>query len=255
MNRRTFVAIGSGFLAASTLHLQADSPLMNTSSHLPLTTVHRLHLDGVEMFYRESGPADAPVVLLLHGFPASSFQYRELIPRLADRYHVVAPDFPGFGFTEVPAERHYRYSFDALSKTLLAFTEALGLKWYALYLFDYGAPVGLRLALAHPERVSAIISQNGNAYEEGLGEAWAPIQTYWKEATPEHREALRPFLSLEATRDQYTTGAPNPRSVAPEGYWLDAALMARPGNADIQLDLLLDYRNNVALYPAFQEYF
>ena len=223
--------------------------------NVPLTTIHLIQADGVTVFYREAGPADAPVVLLLHGFPTSSFQYRELIPRLADQYRVIAPDLPGFGFTEVPAARNYKYTFDALANTILAFTDALHLKRYALYIFDYGAPTGLRLAMAHPERISAIVSQNGNAYEEGLGDAWAPIQRYWREETSQNREILRGALSPEAIRSQYTEGVPNPDKIAPEGYTLDAALIQRPGNMNIQLDLFLDYANNVKLYPAFQEYF
>jgi pimeloyl-ACP methyl ester carboxylesterase len=222
---------------------------------VPRTSTHRLEADGVSVFYREAGPPDASVVLLLHGFPTSSFQYRELIPRLADRYRVIAPDLPGFGFTEVPEKRHYKYTFDALANTLLTFTEALHLERYALYVFDYGAPTGFRLAMAHPERVTAIVSQNGNAYEEGLGEAWAPIRRYWREPTPENRETLRRALSPQGLRSQYTEGVPNPDVIAPEGYTLDAAMIARPGNIDIQLDLFLDYANNVRLYPAFQEYF
>ena len=228
---------------------------MAKSSQVPLTSVHRIEADGVNVFYREAGPSDAPVVLLLHGFPASSFQYRELIPRLADKYRVIAPDLPGFGFTEVPEARQYKYSFDALAKTILAFTDALHLKHYALYVFDYGAPTGFRLAMAHPERVMAIVSQNGNAYEEGLGDAWAPIQRYWREPTAANREAVREALSPEGLRSQYTEGVPHPERIAPEGYTLDAAMIARPGNMDIQLDLFLDYANNVKLYPAFQEYF
>jgi len=226
-------------------------------SHLeiPITRSHRVVADGVSVFYREAGPATAPVILLLHGFPTSSFQFRELIPRLADRYHVIAPDLPGFGFTEVPPERGFTFSFDALSKTLLAFTDTLGLEKYALYIFDYGAPTGLRLALSRPERVTAIISQNGNAYEEGLGDAWAPIQRYWREPTLENREVIRAALTGNGIRNEYFAGLPDPSVVAPEGYTLDAALMGRPGNIDIQLDLFLDYANNVKLYPAFQRYF
>jgi len=223
--------------------------------NVPLTTIHLIQADGVTVFYREAGPADAPVVLLLHGFPTSSFQYRELVPRLADQYRVIAPDLPGFGFTEVPAARNYKYTFDALANTILAFTDALHLKRYALYIFDYGAPTGLRLAMAHPERISAIVSQNGNAYEEGLGDACAPIQRYWREETSQNREILRGALSPEAIRSQYTEGVSNPDKIAPEGYTLDAALIQRPGNMNIQLDLFLDYANNVKLYPAFQEYF
>ena len=226
-----------------------------TISYVPHTSIHRIEADGVTVFYREAGAPDAPVVLLLHGFPTSSFQYRELIPRLADRYRVLAPDLPGFGFTEVPPERHYKYSFDALAHTVLAFTDALHLTRYALYVFDYGAPTGFRLAMAHPERVTAIVSQNGNAYEEGLGDAWAPIQRYWREPSSENRETVRQALSPEGLRWQYTVGVPNPDAIAPEGYTLDAAMIARPGNMDIQLDLFLDYANNVKLYPSFQEYF
>jgi pimeloyl-ACP methyl ester carboxylesterase len=222
---------------------------------VPRTSIHRVQADGVTVFYRQAGPADAPVVLLLHGFPASSFQFRELMPRLADSYRVIAPDLPGFGFTEVPTQRHYRYSFDALANTMLAFTDALGLKRYALYVFDYGAPTGFRLALARPERVIAIISQNGNAYEEGLGDAWAPIRRYWSEPTAANRETLRQALAPEGIRREYSVGMSNPDIIAPEGYTLDAALIARPGNVDIQLDLFLDYANNVKLYPSFQDYF
>jgi pimeloyl-ACP methyl ester carboxylesterase len=222
----------------------------------PRTFVHRVEADGVNVFYREAGAASAPLVLLLHGFPTSSFQYRELIPRLAQRYRVIAPDLPGFGFTEVPAQRNYKYSFDALARTVFAFTEALQLKRYALYVFDYGAPTGFRLAMAHPERITAIVSQNGNAYEEGLGDAWGPIRKYWAVPTAGNREVLREnILTFEATRWQYTEGVADPDSVAPESYTLDAALLERPGNKDIQLDLFLDYANNVTLYPKFQEYF
>jgi len=219
------------------------------------TLIHKIEADGVNVFYREAGAPTAPLVLLLHGFPTSSFQFRELIPRLADQYHVIAPDLPGFGFTGVPEQRHYKYTFDGLAETILAFSDALGLKRYALYVFDYGAPTGFRLAMARPDRVTAIISQNGNAYEEGLGDAWAPIRRYWSEPSSENREAIRKGLNLEGMRREYSSGIPNPDVIAPEGYTLDAALMARPGNTDIQLDLFLDYANNVKLYPAFQQYF
>src|SRR5580698_6734114 len=227
---------------------------MIENPRIPLTTVHRIEADGVSVFYRQAGPADAPVVLLLHGFPTSSFQYRELIPRLADRYRVIAPDLPGFGFTVIPEERRYQYTFDSLAKTMLAFTDALHLTKYALYIFDYGAPTGLRMAMEHPERVTAIVSQNGNAYEEGLGDAWQPIQRYWREPTLEHRNAIRAGLNFEGLRHEYSVGIPDPTLIKPEGYTLDAALLARPGNVDIQLDLFLDYANNVKLYPKFQEY-
>jgi len=228
---------------------------MTDSPNIPLTSIHRIEADGVNVFYREAGPADAPVILLLHGFPTSSFQYRELIPRLADRYRVIAPDLPGFGFTEVPAERGYTYTFDALAKTVFAFTKALKLNHFAMYLFDYGAPTGFRLALIAPERVTAIVSQNGNAYEEGLGDAWQPLQRYWREPTLEHRNAIRAGLNLEGLRHEYSVGIPDSSLIKPEGYTLDAALLARPGNVDIQLDLFLDYANNVKMYPKFHEYF
>jgi pimeloyl-ACP methyl ester carboxylesterase len=223
---------------------------------VPLTSVGKVEADGVQVFYRSAGDEGAPVVLLLHGFPTSSFMFRELIPRLADRYRVIAPDLPGFGFTEVPAERKYTYSFAALAKTIEAFTDALRLTRYAIYVFDYGAPTGLRLALARPERIAAIVSQNGNAYEEGLGDAWGPIRKYWAVPTPENRETIRQgVLTPEGTRWQYTHGVAAPESVAPESYTLDMALMERPGNKEIQLDLFLDYASNVRLYPQFQEYF
>src|SRR5271155_1228230 len=229
---------------------------MTETTPIPLTSHHLVQADGVNVFYREAGPADAPVVLLLHGFPTSSFQYRELIPRLADKYHVIAPDLPGFGFTVVPPERHYKYTFDALAQTILAFTDAIKINRYAIYVFDYGAPTGFRLAMAHPERVTAIVSQNGNAYEEGLGDAWGPIRKYWAFPNAENREVIaKNILTLEATRWQYTHGVTNPDSVAPESYTLDMALMERPGNKEIQLDLFLDYASNVKLYPTFQEYF
>src|SRR5271168_3238113 len=183
---------------------------------MPLTSIRKIEADGVQVFYRAAGDPSAPVVLLLHGFPSSSFMFRELIPLLADRYRVIAPDLPGFGFTDVPAARHYQYSFDALAQTMLAFTDALHLKRYALYVFDYGAPTGFRLAMARQERVTAIVSQNGNAYEEGLGDAWAPIQRYWREPTPEHREAVRRELTPTGLRSQYTYGVPNPEIMTPE---------------------------------------
>ena len=220
------------------------------------SSIHRIDADGVRVFYRAAGDPTAPVLLLLHGFPASSFMFRDLIPRLANHYRVIAPDLPGFGFTEVPAKRRYRYSFDGLALTLEAFTKALGLDRYALYVFDYGAPAGFRLAMRHPDRVTAIVSQNGNAYEEGLGDAWGPIRQYWASPTAENREVLRKnILTLEGTRWQYTHGVMDPESVPPESYTLDATLLERPGNKDIQLDLFLDYASNLKLYPSFHEYF
>jgi len=227
-----------------------------TEFSVPRTSIHTVEADGVRVFYRAAGDTTAPVVLLVHGFPSSSFMFRELIPRLADGYRPIAPDLPGFGFTEVPAERNYAYSFDGLASTIDAFMEALKIDRYAIYMFDYGAPTGFRLAMAHPERVSAIISQNGNAYEEGLGDAWDPIRKYWATPTAENREVIRQnILTLEGTRWQYTHGVRDPESVPPESYTLDAALLERPGNKEIQLDLFLDYASNVKLYPKFQEYF
>ncbi len=223
---------------------------------IPVTSFHKVEADGIDVFYRAAGDPSAPVVLLLHGFPTSSFMFRELIPRLADQFRMIAPDLPGFGFTEVPEKRKYTYSFDALTRTLEAFTDKLGLNRYAIYVFDYGAPTGFRLAMHHPERVTAIVSQNGNAYEEGLGDAWGPIRKYWSAPTKENREVLRQnILTPEGTRWQYTHGVAAPESVAPESYTLDAALLERPGNKEIQLDLFLDYASNVKLYPTFQEYF
>ncbi|MGH9585894.1 MAG: alpha/beta fold hydrolase [Acidobacteriaceae bacterium] len=221
-----------------------------------MTCLRKIEADGVKVFYRVAGDPSARVILLLHGFPTSSFMFRELIPRLADQYRVIAPDLPGFGFTEVPEGRKYVYSFEALAGTLEAFTDALCLNRYAIYVFDYGAPAGFRLAMHHPDKVTAIVSQNGNAYEEGLSDAWGPIRKYWSQPTAENREVIRQtILTFEATRWQYTHGVANPEAVAPESYTLDAALLERPGNKEIQLDLLLDYASNVKLYPEFQKYF
>ena len=212
-------------------------------------------INGIKIFYREAGNDKAPTVLLLHGFPTSSHMFRNLIPALAERYHVVAPDLPGFGFTEAPDRKHYKYTFENLARTIGEFVETIGLQQFAIYVFDYGAPVGFRLALAKPEKVTAIISQNGNAYEEGLSDGWNPIQKYWKDPSAQNRAALREFLKPEATKWQYTYGVKDESQVAPEAYTLDSALLARPGNDEIQLDLFLDYASNVVVYPKFQEYF
>lgn len=210
---------------------------------------------NVDVFYREAGPADAPVILLLHGFPSASHMFRDLIPLLSDRYRIIAPDLPGFGQTKVPKRGEFDYTFDNLANVIEGFTEALRLDRYALYVFDYGAPVGLRLATRHPERVSAIVSQNGNAYLDGFSDEWGAWQAYWKEPTEANREACRPSLSAETIRDwQYGTGA-DPELLSPDGYELDIAYMARPDAEDIQLDLIGDYHTNVALYPEFQAYF
>ncbi len=212
--------------------------------------------DGLRVFYREAGEPDAPVLLLLHGFPTSSFQFRELIPKLSHRFRLIAPDLPGFGFTEVPDKRDYVYSFDAFCKTLESFVDALALKRYATYVFDYGAPAGLRLALARPARVTALISQNGNAYLEGMGDAWDPVRTYWAEPTPAHRQVVKyNVLTAQGIRWQYVHGVSDSEQIAPESYVLDTLLIDRPGNKDIQLDLFLDYANNLTLYPRFQAFF
>jgi len=241
---------------AATIDTAATSRKSASAERLSAATTYRTaSVDGLKVFYREGGDPKAPALLLLHGFPTSSHMFRELIPALADRYRVVAPDLPGFGFTDAPDRKTFEYSFDHLANVIERFTEAVGLRRYALYVFDYGAPVGFRLAVRHPERVTALISQNGNAYEEGLSEGWNPIQAYWKDPLPKNREALRAFLTPETTQWQYTHGVDNPERLSPDAWTLDSALLARPGNDDIQLDLLGDYKSNVALYPKFQEYF
>lgn len=221
-----------------------------------MTDIHyrRQQVGPVDIFYREAGAPDAPLLLLLHGFPSSSHMFRDLIPLLADRYRVIAPDLPGFGLTRAPGRGQFDYSFDSLATVMGQFVEALGLTRYAVYVFDYGAPTGFRLAMAHPEQVTAIISQNGNAYVEGLSAGWAPWQAYWREPTGANRAACRDSLSDAAIRAQYEDGAPAGR-VSPDGYTLDQFYMHRPDADEIQLDLILSYRTNVVLYPAFQDYF
>lgn len=245
----------SSATTVSTVASAKEAPPMTNSLS---TTVHYeyANVDGLKIFYREAGNPSAPTILLLHGFPTSSHMYRNLIPLLADKYHVIAPDLPGFGFSDAPDRTKYKYTFENIANTMDRFTEVVGLKKFAIQVFDYGAPTGYRIALKHPERITAIISQNGNAYEEGLSNNWSPIQKYWKEPTEANRAALKGFFKLDAIRDvQYINGASSPNLIAPESYTLDAALLARPGNEDIQLDLFLDYASNVALYPKFQEYF
>ena len=211
-------------------------------------------VDGLRVFYRSAGDPGAPTVLLLHGFPSASHMFRDLIPELAGTYHVVAPDLPGFGMTEQAARDAFAYSFDNIAKVVGRFTEILGLTRFAIYVFDYGAPVGFRLALAHPDRISAIVSQNGNAYLEGLSDAWAPIKAYWNEPTEANRNALRGFLAPQTTLFQYTHGVGDATLVSPDGRNLDDFYLARPGNDEIQLDLLCDYKSNVALYGDIQAY-
>ena len=207
-----------------------------------------------EVFYREAGDPARPIVLLLHGFPSASHMFRDLIPELADRYHVVAPDLPGFGMTEQPGRDQFVYTFENIANVISRFTEVLGLNKFAVYVFDYGAPVGFRLAVKHPERISAIVTQNGNTYLEGVSEAFAPVQAYWKEPTQANRNALRVFLAPQTTLFQYTHGVADPSLVSPDGRNLDDFYLARPGNDEIQLDLLLDYQSNVALYDTIQAY-
>jgi pimeloyl-ACP methyl ester carboxylesterase len=213
------------------------------------------NVTGLNIFYREAGDRKAPALLLLHGFPTSSHMFRDLIPLLNDQYHIVAPDLPGFGFSDSPDRSQFKYTFAHLTEVIDRFTGEVGLRHYALYIFDYGAPVGLRLALKHPERVTAIVSQNGNAYQEGLSNGWNPIEKYWRAPTEANRAALREFLKPETTKFQYVHGVSEETLVAPESYTLDSALLGRPGNDEIQLDLSLDYASNVALYPEFQAYF
>ncbi len=211
-------------------------------------------VDGFKVFYREAGVRDAPSLILLHGFPTAGHMFRDLIPLLADRYHLIAPDLPGFGQSEAPSRATFTYSFDSIANLIDRFTEVIGLSRFAIYVFDYGAPTGFRIAAKHPDRVTAIISQNGNAYEEGLSEGWNPIRAYWEDASPANRNALRAFLTPETTRWQYMHGVPDPGAVCPDGYSLDNFYLARPGQDDIQLDLFGDYKSNVRLYPTFQRY-
>ncbi len=212
-------------------------------------------VDGYEVFYREAGDRSKPTLLLLHGFPSASHMFRDLIPLLADRFHLVAPDLPGFGLSARPTRRDFTYSFDSLARVAGRFTEVMGLDRFAIYVFDYGAPTGLRLALAHPERITAIVSQNGNAYAEGLSDGWNPIQRYWRDPSEANRQALRALLTPDSIRWQYTHGVPDPRAVSPDGSTLDACYIQRPEVDEIQLDLFGDYASNVALYPGFQAYF
>jgi pimeloyl-ACP methyl ester carboxylesterase len=212
-------------------------------------------VDGFKIFYREAGPANAPKLLLLHGFPSAGHMFRNLIPLLADRFHIVAPDLPGFGQSDMPPRDNFAYTFDNIARIIDRFTEVVGVDSYAVYVFDYGAPTGFRLAVKHPDRITAIISQNGNAYEEGLSDGWTPIRAYWEDGSRAKRDALRAFLKPETTLWQYTHGVPDPSLVSPDGYSLDNFYLSRPGADEVQLDLFGDYKSNVALYPKFQRYF
>ena len=222
-----------------------------------MTMIHyrKANVDGMKVFYREAGPVDAPTLLLLHGFPSAGHMFRELIPALSDRFRLVAPDLPGFGQSDMPSRDGFSYTFAKLAEVIERFTEVIGLARFSIYAFDYGAPTGFRLAVRHPERISAIISQNGNAYEEGLSDGWSPMRAYWTEASEANRKALRAFLSPETTVWQYTHGVSDTTLVSPDGFSLDNFYLARPGADEIQLDLFGDYKSNVAMYPEFQAYF
>jgi pimeloyl-ACP methyl ester carboxylesterase len=212
-------------------------------------------VDGLKVFYREAGAVEAPKLLLLHGFPSAGHMFRDLIPLLADRYHLIAPDLPGFGQSAMPPRTSFKYSFDNIAHVIDRFTAVVGFDRFAIYVFDYGAPTGLRIAAKHPERITAIISQNGNAYVEGLSEGWNPIRAYWEDPSQQNRTALRAFLAPASTRWQYTHGVADETAVSPDGIALDNFYLARPGADEVQLDLFGDYQSNVALYPAFQAYF
>ena len=218
-------------------------------------TFRKVDVDGIGVFYREAGPKDAPTILLLHGFPTAGHMFRDLIQQLSDRFRLVAPDLPAFGQSDMPARGTFTYTFENIANVIDRFTEVIGLSRFAMYVFDYGAPVGFRLAVRHPDRLTAIISQNGNAYEEGLSDGWNPIRAYWQEPSQANRDALRSFLAPDTTRWQYTHGVPDVTAVSPDGYSLDNFYLSRPGADEIQLDLFGDYKSNVALYPTFQNYF
>ena len=220
-----------------------------------MTHYRFLSVNGLKLFYREAGSPTAPVILLLHGFPTSSHMFRDLIPALSARYHVIAPDLPGFGYSELPSRDKFTYTFDALAGVMQGFIDMLGLKRFALYVFDYGAPVGYRLAVANPEKISGIVSQNGNAYAEGLSSGWEPLRKYWDDPSAANREALKAMVAADFTRFQYVEGVDDPSRIAPEAYGLDQYFLDRPGSVDVQLDLMLDYRNNLRLYPVWQAYF
>lgn len=257
MNRRIAIKLGAGSLFALGAGAPSEPALFDPADFNHLVTRHRtVQVNGLDIFYREAGRPDAPAVLLLHGFPTSSHMFRHLIPALADRYRVVAPDYPGFGYSSFPGRSAFTYSFAALAETAAAFTDAVGLARYALYIQDYGAPVGLRLALSRPERVSALITQNGNAYEEGLSDLWGPLRAYWADPSAANRAVLHGWLGEDGTRLQYTAGVPDGllERLSPDNWTQDWVKLSRPGNAEVQIDLFGDYRTNVELYPAFQRY-
>ena len=269
MNRKhmSFITLALFLLSVSLVNLAGGkTPSIIKIATLPLNVLqsdnvhHRVHyrtvkIDDLDIFYRESGPVGAPTVLLLHGFPTSSHMFRDLIPALSDRYHVIAPDYPGYGLSSMPSVNEFNYTFDRLAEVIDAFIQKVGVERYSLYVMDYGAPIGYRIAAAHPERVQALIVQNGNAYEEGLREFWDPIKAYWKDRTEVNAEALRKLLTIDATKWQYTHGVRSVVSISPDTWTVDQALLDRPGNNEIQLQLFYDYGSNPPLYPQWQEYF
>jgi pimeloyl-ACP methyl ester carboxylesterase len=255
--RNAGLALAAAFLATTAIPAFAlAEPATQTAEAIPpVIYYHTVKVDGVDIFYREAGPADGPVVLLLHGFPTSSHMFRRLIPALADRYHVIAPDYPGFGESAAPDHATFKYSFGHYADLMDGLLAQKGVNRFAMYVMDYGAPVGYRLALKHPERVSALIIQNGNAYEEGLGAFWDPIKAYWADGSDAHRQAIGVLVAPETTKFQYTDGMSDVARIDPDNWRHDQPLLDRPGNKDIQLDLFLDYGTNVPLYPQFQAFF
>lgn len=256
MKKQNLIIISLAILSLADVFGQKKQPI-NKQNIMKENAVHyrTVKADGLNIFYREAGPENAPVILLLHGYPTSSFMFRKLIPILSENYHVIAPDLPGFGYSESPSVTEYNYTFDNLAKAMQGFIDTLKLKHFALYIFDYGAPTGLRLAMANPEKITGIISQNGNAYEEGLAPAWADTKRYWENPSQENRNALKDFVSLKMTRFQYEHGVSDISLIEPEAYTLDQYFLDKPGHVDIQLDLMLNYKTNVAMYPKFQQYF
>jgi pimeloyl-ACP methyl ester carboxylesterase len=258
MKKRNWIAGFAAPALALTVGIAAASQPPEPASHTvtqaatPSTQHKTITINGLEIFYREAGPEGAPTILLLHGFPTSSHMFRSLIPALADRFHVVAPDYPGFGASSMPAVGEFDYTFDGLTDVVEAFAEELGLGSYSLYLMDYGAPIGFRLATRHPERVRALIVQNGNAYDEGLREFWVPLKAYWKERTEENAEPLRGLLTLDATKWQYTHGVRDVAAISPDSWAIDQSRLDRPGNQEIQLQLFYSYGSNPPLYPEWQ---
>lgn len=246
----TAYLLGSSANAADT-HVKSSVPRDDART----TRFRTRSVNGVDIFFREAGPSDAPVVLLLHGFPTSSYMYRDLIPKLAERYHVIAPDYPGFGQSAVPDRKTFSYTFAKFAELTDGLLTQLGAERYALYVMDYGAPVGYRLALRHPDRITALVIQNGNAYEEGLKSFWDPLKAYWSDGSPAHRAALRAGLTPAATKSQYLDGVRDTTRIDPDNWLHDQASLDRPGVDEIMLDLFKDYGTNVALYPEFQAFF